>query len=144
MPNQRNFRKCREYMSVYEETTYGIRVQVEPSFLEERSDPDSGQFFWAYRVRIENCSDRTITLRNRMWTIVSHSDQQQVEGEGVVGEQPRLEPGDVFEYASGAPLTAPSGLMVGHYEMEEDGGNRVRVQIPAFSLDSPYDQTMAN
>ena len=70
--------------------------------------------------------------------------QQEVKGPGVVGEQPTLRPGDVYEYTSGTPLSTPSGIMVGSYEMESEEGVRFEVEIPALSLDSPYDYASVN
>lgn len=123
----------------YSATTDGIRVSVRPIYLEDQSSPGDGHFVWAYQVRIENLGERTVQLRNRNWTITDAAGRvQEVHGPGVVGEQPVLGPGDSFEYTSGCPLSTPSGMMVGSYEMELAGGDMLEVAIPAFSLDSPY------
>ena len=90
-------------------------------------------------MRIDNGSDNTVQLRRRHWRItdaVGHV--QNVEGDGVVGEQPMLHPGESFEYTSGTPLQTPSGIMVGTYQMETRDGETFDVAIPAFSLDSPH------
>ncbi|MEO0878853.1 MAG: Co2+/Mg2+ efflux protein ApaG [Pseudomonadota bacterium] len=125
---------------MYEEETRGIRVSVEPNYLEKHSDPDEGRFVWSYTVRIDNFSSDIVQLRTRYWRIVDAEGlTEEVEGEGVVGEQPVIRPGEGFEYTSGAPLPTPSGLMMGAYSMETAGGERFDVAIPAFSLDSPHE-----
>ncbi len=125
-------------MNPYEVTTHGIRVSVQPEFLADRSDPDESYFVWAYTVTIENVSASTVTLRTRHWEIIDANGQRQnVDGEGVVGKQPTLGPGERFEYTSGCPLGTASGFMTGFYTMESKDGKLLDVQIPAFSLDSP-------
>ncbi len=123
----------------YAETTSSITITVEPFFLDEQSEPDDGHFVWAYHVRIENNGDRTVRLMTRYWRIIdSLGNVQEVRGDGVIGEQPILNPGGSFEYTSGTPLRSPSGIMVGTYRMETDNGECFDVNIPAFSLDSPH------
>lgn len=130
---------------MYEKNTRGIVVSVRPFFLAEQSSPDRNHFVWAYRVNIENRGDKTVQLINRHWRITDKFGRlQEVKGPGVVGEQPVLKPGESFEYTSGCPLETPSGIMVGTYEMESDGGERFLVEIPAFSLDSPHDRAAIN
>jgi ApaG protein len=125
-------------MNAYEVTTHGIRVSVQPEFLADRSDPDESYFVWAYTVTIENVSASTVTLRTRHWEIIDANGQRQnVDGEGVVGKQPTLGPGERFEYTSGCPLGTASGFMTGFYTMEAKDGRLLDVQIPSFSLDSP-------
>jgi ApaG protein len=115
-------------------------VTVEPTFLEDQSSPDESYYVWAYTVRIENKGGDVVQLRRRRWLITdSQGRVQEVEGEGVVGEQPVLKPGEHFEYTSGAPLATPSGFMEGSYEMRTTRGDTLDVTIPAFSLDSPHD-----
>jgi ApaG protein len=123
----------------YSKTTRGIEVTVQPSFLDDQSDPDENRFVWAYRVRIYNRGQETVQLMRRNWRIVDGKGQvTEVEGAGVVGEQPVLEAGDVFEYTSGTPLTTPSGFMQGSYRMAiSSSGEVFDVAIPAFSLDCP-------
>lgn len=124
----------------YERITRGIRVSVSPTFLEDQSDPDEPRYVWAYTVRINNESDTSVQLRTRYWRITDSRGQTDiVAGDGVVGEQPVIRPGEGFEYTSGAPLTTPSGLMVGAYGMEANDGEVFDVDIPAFSLDSPHE-----
>ena len=124
---------------MYQNTTHDIRITVRPNFLEEQSRPDRNYFVWAYSITIENLSDDTVTLKARHWKITNSLGQvQEVHGSGVVGEQPTLKPGEAFEYTSGAPLTTPSGFMVGTYDMETTNGQAFNVSIPLFSLDSPY------
>jgi ApaG protein len=127
---------------MYSKTTRGIRVTVQPAFLEEQSSPAEGRFFWAYHVRIENEGAQTVQLLRRHWRITDALGRlQEVKGDGVVGEQPVLEPGEAFEYTSGCPLTTASGIMVGTYAMQTAGGDLFDAEIPAFSLDSPYQAT---
>lgn len=123
----------------YAETTQSITVSVEAFYLDEQSEPEDAHFVWAYHVRIENNGRETVQLMTRHWRITdSLGNIQEVQGDGVVGEQPVLSPGQSFEYTSGTPLSTPSGIMVGTYQMETGAGNRFDVKIPAFSLDSPY------
>jgi len=123
----------------YAETTDAITVSVEPIYLEDQSDPDENHFVWAYHVRIENKGQRTVQLMTRHWRITdSLGKVHEVRGDGVVGEQPVLNPGGMFEYTSGTPLSTPSGIMDGSYQMETESGERFDVKIPAFSLDCPH------
>lgn len=125
---------------MYERVTRGIRVSVRPSYLEDQSDPSEGRFVWAYTVRIDNDSGEVVRLRTRYWQITdAQGITEEVAGDGVVGEQPEIRPGEGFEYTSGAPLPTPSGLMVGRYGMQTSDGEEFEVDIPAFSLDSPHE-----
>jgi ApaG protein len=120
---------------MYEATTDGIKVTVRPMFLEEQSEPVESHYVWAYHVTIENLGERTVQLVNRYWRITDAKGiVQEVRGPGVVGEQPVLAPGEAFEYTSGTPLTTPSGVMMGAYEMEGPDGAMFDVAVPAFSL----------
>jgi len=124
---------------MYEETTRDIRVVVEPSFLEDQSDPDRNKYLWAYRISIENRSRESVQLMSRHWKITDARGQvREVHGPGVVGEQPVIAPGECFEYTSGAPLETPSGFMQGSYTMRGLAGE-FDIGIPLFSLDSPYE-----
>jgi len=121
-------------------TTRDISVSVETSYLEKQSDPDEQYFVWAYRITIANHSDQTVQLLTRHWKISDGQGRvQEVRGDGVIGEQPILEPGASYTYSSGTPLRTPSGFMHGSYQMQSDDGERFDVDIPAFSLDSPHD-----
>lgn len=123
---------------LYSKITENIEVSVTPIFLQDRSRPADNLYVWAYQVRIENKGSSTVTLRYRHWRITDAAGRTEtVDGEGVVGEQPVLAPGESYEYTSGTPLSTPSGIMVGSYDMEEESGNLFSVDIPAFSLDSP-------
>lgn len=125
---------------MYTQTTRGITVTVQPAYLEDQSSPAEGRFVWAYRVRIENHSAETVQLKRRHWKITDAMGRvQEVQGAGVVGEQPVLQPGASFEYTSGTPLATPSGIMVGAYQMEAADGLEFDVAVPAFSLDSPHE-----
>lgn len=113
--------------------------------MADQSIPADNHYVWAYSVTIENQGDETLQLRNRYWRITDAMGQiQEVHGEGVVGEQPVLKPGDSFDYTSGTPLQTPSGIMVGHYEFERENGDMTIIDIPAFSLDSPHQPRIVN
>ena len=130
---------------MFEATTKAINVRVSPEFLDEQSDPEDHHFFWAYYVEIENQSQEPVRLRARHWLITDgNGATQEVIGEGVVGEQPLIKPGETFTYTSGAPLGTPTGFMHGQYKMEREDGDDFLVDIPAFSLDSPYDEHLVN
>lgn len=123
---------------MYNAETRHIRVTVLPVYVDERSAPDEGQYFWAYQVTIENLGNSTVQLVSRYWHIVDGSGKvEEVRGPGVVGEQPVIGPGDSFEYTSGCPLTTPSGFMHGIYVMTDEHGKQFEVTIPAFPLDLP-------
>ena len=124
----------------YSKTTRGIRVTVRSFFLEDQSHPEENQFVWAYRIKIENRGGETVQLLRRSWRIIDGLGRtKSVQGDGVVGEQPVLEPGTAFEYTSGTPLDTPSGFMHGAYHMiVPESGEAFDVSIPAFSLDSPH------
>lgn len=130
---------------LYETVTRGIRVAVAPDYLEDESEPGEDHYVWAYTIRIDNYSDRVVRLCHRRWHITDASGRTViVTGDGVVGQQPILRPGDAFEYTSGCPLTTPSGLMFGVYGMETENGEAFEAAIPAFSLDSPHDWQQPN
>lgn len=123
---------------MYRTTTDSIEVTVEPLFLEEQSRPADSYYFWAYRVTIVNHGQIGVTLLARHWRITDANGRiEEVRGDGVVGEQPKLEAGDSFQYTSGCPLTTSSGFMVGDYTMRDEAGRLFQVAIPAFSLDLP-------
>lgn len=132
-------------MTVYESITRNISVKVKSNFIEDDSAPADSYYFWAYTVEIANGSAETVRLRSRLWRITdSLGRTREVRGTGVVGEEPVLEPGDTFRYTSGLPLTTPSGVMLGWYEMESENGEKFDVTIPVFSLDSPYEERAMN
>lgn len=130
---------------MYEAMTDGFRVRVEPEYLDDRSSPRDGLYFWAYTVEITNLGLRTGTLRSRYWKIVDGQGRvEEVHGAGVIGEEPELTPGEQFTYTSGCPLTTPSGFMQGSYRFEMADGGALEVEIPAFSLDSPHGSGAVN
>ena len=115
-----------------------VIVDVEPTYLEDHSDPSENTYLWAYKVKITNNSQSSVKLISRHWKIFdSNGNHREVKGEGVVGEQPVLEPGDEFEYTSGTPLKTNSGIMSGSYQMQDLQGKIFDVNIPPFSLDIP-------
>lgn len=123
----------------FECDTDGIRVAVQSYFLDDQSDPDTSQFVWAYRIKIINDTDMTVQLLNRHWIITDANGKvNEVKGEGVIGEQPIIGPDQWFVYTSGTPLSTSSGFMRGSYEMQDEDGEHFFIEIPTFSLDSPY------
>ncbi|OFX01614.1 MAG: Co2+/Mg2+ efflux protein ApaG [Alphaproteobacteria bacterium RIFCSPHIGHO2_12_FULL_66_14] len=130
---------------MYTATTRAIRVTVRPQYLPDQSDPAKSQYVWAYQVRIENRGDFTVQLRSRHWKITDGLGRlQEVKGPGVVGKTPMLRPGDVFEYTSGTPLSTPSGIMGGTYQMVSESGENFDIEIPVFSLDTPIEKRNLN
>lgn len=123
----------------YEALTHDVRVRVVPDYDEDQSEPDESYYFWTYTVEILNERDEPVQLRSRVWQItdaVGHTEE--VRGPGVVGQTPVIEAGQSFSYTSGCPLSTPSGIMVGSYQMAGADGKLFDVEIPAFSLDSPF------
>ncbi len=130
---------------MYEAVSHGIRVRVTPRFLEDQSQPDESRYFWAYTVEITNDGAITVQLKTRHWLITDGNGRREtVKGPGVVGKTPTLGPGQSFSYTSGCPLTTPSGIMSGSYQMQEPDGRMLDVAIPSFSLDSPYAKRSIN
>src|SRR5271156_2238576 len=122
---------------MYRAVTRNIEVVVTPRFVADRSSPENNYFFWAYTIAITNNGTETVQLKTRHWRITdAHGRKQEVRGAGVVGEEPVLKAGEVFEYTSGVPLQTPSGFMVGTYGMVGANGQHFDIEIPAFSLDS--------
>jgi len=129
----------------YAETTRAVTVRVAPNFLDDQSDPDNGQYVWAYHIRIENGGDQPVQLISRHWIITDARGRvQEVRGLGVVGAQPELAPGQSFDYVSGCPLSTPSGTMRGSFQMVAEAGWPFEVAVPLFSLDSPHARTRLN
>ncbi|HEY0627565.1 MAG TPA: Co2+/Mg2+ efflux protein ApaG [Allosphingosinicella sp.] len=119
-------------------TTRDVTVRVSVSFLPEQSEPAKGRWFWAYHVRIENGGRETVQLISREWIISDgRGGRHEVVGEGVVGEQPVIEPGASFDYVSGCPLTTSTGAMEGLYHMVSSDGSAFAVDIPRFPLVAP-------
>ena len=123
----------------YEAITRGIRIRVEPRYMEEQSSPEDSHFVWSYTVEISNDGTETVQLKSRIWRITDALGRtEEVRGPGVVGQTPVIAPGKSFHYTSGCPLKTPQGIMVGSYQMTDEADELFDVAIPAFSLDSPY------
>jgi len=117
--------------------TDAIRISVRPAYLADRSDPDQGQFVFAYFVRIENTGAAAAKLLWRRWVIRdSVGEDLEVQGEGVVGQQPDIQPGGVHEYQSFVVLKSPEGAMEGSYDFVRPDGSRFQAEIPRFVLDA--------
>ncbi len=126
-------------IKTYQEISHSVSVSATPIFAEHESSDKEKRYIWAYQIRIENKSEHVLQLRRRYWKITDcYGKTQEIRGDGVVGEQPTLKPGDVFEYTSATPLQTPSGIMEGTYVMVDPSGKEFEIKIPAFSLDSPY------
>ena len=118
---------------------HDIRVQVESFYIPEQSDPVTGRYVFAYNVSISNAGSLPAKLLSRHWIITDANGRiQEVEGEGVVGEQPYLQPGEDYHYTSGAMLETPVGSMHGSYQMVDDDGIQFEAEIPAFTLSRPH------
>lgn len=119
-------------------TTRGVVVEVESSYVADRSDPVRSRWFFAYRIRISNRGDDVVQLISRHWIITdAHGRTEQVKGPGVVGQQPVLEPGETFEYTSFCPLSTPFGTMHGSYLMTTQDGESFEAEISQFELSQP-------
>jgi ApaG protein len=130
---------------MYRATTNQIQVTVMPHYLEEHSKPDKNQYFWSYTIGIANLGDTPVQLLSRYWKITDALGRvSEVRGEGVVGKQPLIGPSQRFEYTSGCPLETPQGFMEGHYAMLDHNGLIFEIEVPAFSLDSPYEKRILN
>ena len=118
--------------------TLTINIKVKSAYLDEQSQPDKHRYAFAYTITIENNSDEPTQLLSRHWVITDANNiTQEVQGMGVVGQQPRILPGDSYTYSSGAVLETQAGTMEGAYEMQTDDGETFSVPIPAFSLTRP-------
>jgi ApaG protein len=123
---------------VSDTTTRGIRIQVGSVYVPERSDPEQHYFFFAYRVRITNMATETAQLLSREWIITDlDGNTERVAGDGVIGEQPVMAPGESFEYTSFCPLRTPVGSMHGHYTMHLATGESFEALIDPFTLAVP-------
>lgn len=118
--------------------TEGVTVRVAVNFLPEQSRIEAGKWFWVYHIRIENDGDQPVQLLTRHWRITDGRGMVNfVEGEGVVGESPLLQPGQSHDYVSGCPLTTPHGSMEGHYTFRRADGSLFQAAIPFFPLAAP-------
>ena len=130
---------------MYTRVTRDIEITVLPEFLPERSDAAEGHYFWAYTVEIANQGVAPVQVTDRHWKITDGQGRlEEVRGPGIVGEQPTLQPGEVFRYTSGCPLSTPSGFMGGTYRVVPEGGEAFEAEIPMFSLDSPFHARVLN
>ncbi len=130
---------------MYRAITRQIEVTVEPNFLPDKSSEERREFFWSYTVVITNTGAETVQLRTRHWIITDAVGRtREHRGEGVIGEQPVLAPGQRFEYTSGVPLPTASGFMSGRYQMVSASGERFEIEVPTFSLDSPDNKRVLN
>lgn len=122
----------------YTATTEGIQIEVLPTFLPDRSNPKDNQFFYSYKIRITNHGEVSARVIHRHWKIKDgNGHTQEVQGSGVIGEQPMLRPGDTYEYSSFCPLRTPYGNMRGKYQMIDEFGNRFWVEVPLFFFRPP-------
>ena len=124
--------------STSEARTEGVHVHVTARYSEEHSTPLSNHWFFLYTIRITNEGDGRVQLLSRHWIITDATGRvREVQGEGVVGQQPVLDPGETFEYTSGCPLETPFGAMEGTYEMIREDGERFEARIGRFELVEP-------
>ena len=131
--------------ALFESRTKDVIVRVEPEYLPDQSSPKESRFIWAYTVEIDNQSASDLRVTGRYWHIADSRGQvQEVRGQGVVGEKPVVRAGESFRYTSGAPLSAPSGMMSGSYRVEAEGGESFDIAIPTFVLDSPHRPALFN
>lgn len=128
----------RNLTKMFESITSDIRVEVHPAYVREQSNPSQDHYFFSYTVRIHNQSDRQVQLLARHWLIMdAYGEVQEVRGPGVVGLQPTLRPGEIFEYSSFCPLPTPTGSMRGTYFMVDTKGEQLEIEIPQFLLSEP-------
>jgi ApaG protein len=126
---------------MYERETRSIHVVVKPAYLDDQSDPDDRRYVWSYTVTIENRGQEPVQLMSRFWSITDGAGViREVRGPGVAGAQPVIAPGEKFQYTNGQPLETASGLMMGRYQMKTASGEAFEAEIPAFLLESPYEQ----
>ena len=124
----------------YVAETDGVIVRVAVSYLADQSSPAAGRWFWSYHIRIENRRAQAVQLLARQWVISDAAGKvHEVRGAGVVGDTPRIAPGDSYDYVSGCPLDTASGAMVGSFHMVDEDGSTFDVAIPRFELTGPVD-----
>ncbi len=122
----------------YQAQTAGVTVRVSVAYLADQSSPEAGRWFWSYHIRIENHRDAAVQLLARHWMITdARGNVHDVRGQGVVGDTPRIESGDSYDYVSGCPLDTSSGKMAGEFHMVDEQGSTFDIQIPAFDLSAP-------
>jgi ApaG protein len=120
------------------ENSNKINIEVIPAYIKEQSDPTNNHYVFSYTVTIRNDGDQPARLLTRHWVITDGDGQvQEVRGEGVIGEQPHLQPGEGFQYTSGTFMNTPVGTMQGSYQMIADDGEKFDAEIPSFTLSVP-------
>jgi ApaG protein len=130
---------------MYRTITHDIQITATPVFASDRSDPALNRYFWTYTIEIANRGAVQVQLLERIWRITDANGRvETVQGPGVVGETPIIEPGASFSYTSGCGLTTASGMMSGAYRMTDANGHAFDAEIPAFSLDSPMERRILN
>lgn len=130
----------------YQAETAGLHVSVIPRFMPEASNVERDRYVWSYEITIQNRSPDTVQLLARYWRITDQAGStQEVRGPGVVGETPTIAPGDSYSYTSACPLSTPSGVMLGAYQMRRVRDNQsFEIAVPAFALESPHAKRLAN
>lgn len=119
----------------YQASTHGLTVRVSVSFLADQSSPSAGRWFWSYHIRVENDRADAVQLLARHWIITdSKGSVHEVRGPGVVGDTPRIEPGESYVYVSGCPLETSTGTMSGQFHMIDEDGSTFDILIPKFEL----------
>jgi ApaG protein len=131
--------ESQEFVTTSEVVTEGVRVRVRAQYSPEHSNPRASEWFFLYGIHISNEGDSTIQLTDRHWIIIDGSgNTEEVRGEGVVGKQPVIGPGESFEYTSGCPLRTPFGSMTGTYRMQREDGTEFDAEIGLFELVEPH------
>ena len=134
-----HFKNQPMHASSSEAVTNNVRVEVESHYAPDHSQPFQNHWFFHYTIKITNEGDDTVQLLSRHWIITDAEHRvQEVRGEGVVGEQPQLAPGESFTYSSFCPLPTPLGSMRGSYRMRRDDGSEFEAPIPVFTLATPH------
>ncbi len=130
----------------YSKTTNNIQITVWPEFVDSKNNAINDLFIWAYHIRIDNKNKESVKLLSRYWKIIDETGLiQEVEGEGVVGEQPTILPNSSYQYSSGVHLSKSSGIMTGSYQMQNSKTKEAfSIEIPTFSLDIPSAQAIIN
>lgn len=121
------------------DSEHQIRVETQSQYIEEQSDPEIDRYVFSYTITIRNKGSLPARLLTRHWIITdADGKEQEVMGEGVVGEQPYIKPGDEYQYTSGTMMETPVGSMRGTYQMVDDDGELFDAEIPTFTLSEPY------
>ena len=122
-----------------QDSPYDIQIRVKTDYLDDQSDPSADRYVFAYTITIANTGQEPARLLDRHWIITDANGKiEEVRGEGVVGKQPYLRPGEAFRYTSGTVLETPVGSMHGSYGMEGDDGTQFAAKISPFSLAAPH------